>query len=87
MKISECIQMIDELRPNAYGDDQKVRWLSSLDGKIQALVLHTPADEMAHYSFPEDSERELLAKHPHDGIYPLYLAAMIDFADGEYSKY
>ena len=87
MKISECIQRIDDLRPNGYGDDQKTQWLSELDGKIQAVVLHLPVEEMRAYTFPEDSERELLARYPHDRMYPLYLAAMIDFANGEYSKY
>ena len=32
MRIREAIEMIDRLMPNQYGEDDKVHWLSELDG-------------------------------------------------------
>lgn len=38
MNIQECINRVDSVKPNQYSIEDKVRWLSYLDGSIQKEV-------------------------------------------------
>lgn len=86
-KLGDVLSYVDEIRPNAYTDEQKLKWLNELEGTIQQLVLQRKAEETVLYQLPRDRITELLAPFPHDKMYWMYLCAMIDFANGEYSKY
>lgn len=89
MTLRECIDKIDAIDPNAYSDAQKAKWLLEADGSIASWVfLIAPSyvsrpDLMvdAGYAFP------LLAPPPFDKLYPLYLHAMIHYANSEYERY
>ena len=91
MTIGEAINRVNEAKPNAYTDSQKVGWLAELDGIIKREVMdkyiggnligYTP------YTDNTDKSTDLLVEAPYDGLYPLYLGAMIDFYDEEYEKY
>lgn len=85
MTVSEAIMEVDKLRPNAYSEDVKVRWLSELDGKIALEVCKSK--DVPLYKYPNDCDRELLVAHPHSDIYPLYLVAMIDFYNQDIGSY
>lgn len=85
MKINKAIMYADDLRPNAFDDDVKVMWLSELDGKIEREVFKS--EKTVPYVLPVDGEKELLVKHPHSDIYPLYIVAMIDFYNNDIDKY
>jgi len=87
MKIRKLIELIDSLRPNAYGDEVKYMWINEVEGLVQSEVMLLASPDFVNYSCPEDIDAELLAEPPHEKIYPAYLAAMIDFANGEYNKY
>ena len=41
MTAGELIARVDELRPNAYSAEQKLRWLRRLDGQILAEIWET----------------------------------------------
>lgn len=41
MTIEEAVQMVDRLKPNQYDHEQKVKWLSKLDGMIWQEVIMT----------------------------------------------
>ena len=41
MTVNEIIADVDLKEPNSYSSGEKLRWLSSLDGKIFAEVLQT----------------------------------------------
>lgn len=86
-KLGEVLSYVDEIRPNAYTDEQKLKWLNELEGTIQQLVLQRKPEETVLYQLPRDRITELLAPFPHDKMYWMYLCAMLDFANGEYSKY
>ncbi|MBD5169328.1 MAG: hypothetical protein HDT20_04295 [Oscillibacter sp.] len=88
MKIKEVIAWVDEIKPNAFSTETKIRWLSRLEGTLAADVfLMAPAEvEQLQYT-AEDMETELLLEPPYDDIYELWLAAKIDEANGEYNKY
>ena len=88
MKLHEVIALVDDQKPNAFSTLQKVKWLEQLDGHIAAEDLLMNPAELQGISYSEDElDTELLIKKPYDDIYPLWLAAQIDFANGEYEKY
>lgn len=79
---------MDILEPNQYGVDQKLRWLSLLDGQIYEELLN--AYEPGRESPGEyvTGEEELLAPMPYaEGIYCRYLQAMIAAENFESAKY
>lgn len=87
MTLERAIELADGMKPNAFADEIKTQWVSEVEGMIQTeIMLHSSADIIV-YSYHEDAQKELLASPPHDKIYWVYLAAMIDFANGEYGKY
>lgn len=88
MTLREAIGHVDEVKPNAFSTGVKVKWLEQMDGHIAAeeLCMH-PADlEKLRYS-EDELDAQLLVEKPYDDIYPLWLEAKIDFANGEYNKY
>lgn len=90
MEIRECIGRVDHVKPNQYGIEEKVGWLSYLDGTIWNDIIKThedaPEGEFEPY-VPEDTGRELLAGVPYDEMYCAYLKMRIDEANGETGRY
>lgn len=89
MQIIEAINGIDTLKPNTYTQEQKVKWLGTMDGIVKAQVLDTHEGEPIEFNGYEDAPltTELLIPAPHEEVYIHYLAMKIDFANGEYNKY
>lgn len=86
--IREVIGRIDDSKPNAFENEDKVRWLSLLDGKIAADVMMMSITEIQQFNYSaDDMDRELLVSFPHDDIYDYWLMAQIDLANGETDKY
>lgn len=85
-KIMDVILRLDERKPNAFTTQQKMAWLTELDGKIAAEVMLLSIVEVRLLKCT-DPNHELLVTYPHDGIYDAWLEAKIDYANGEYSKY
>lgn len=89
MKLNECIRRVDAVKPNAFSDSDKTAWLSEIEGMVQTEIWHVQPDAegFVTYVWPEQQSDTLLVAPPHDKLYPLYLVAMIDFANGEYGSY
>ncbi|MCD8377077.1 MAG: hypothetical protein LUD69_09060 [Oscillospiraceae bacterium] len=87
MTLGTVLVLADDMKPNAFSDELKTHWVSQCEGMVQLNVLLQAVDEVTVYDCQEDLETELMARPPHDKLYLSYLAAMIDFANGEYSKY
>jgi len=85
MTVAKAIERADNLRPNPFEYEQKVRWLSELDGKIAKEVLKDTA--FKSYDHAKDSERELILDEAYCDIYLFYLTAMIDFFSRDYIEY
>lgn len=88
-KFSEIIARVDDYKPNDFSEAVKLKWLTDLDGKIGLDVFlmdiaEIRARQLAH---PEGMEMEPLVTFPHEDIYDLYLAAKIDYENGEYNRY
>lgn len=82
MTVKEAIRRADELRPNAIPEETKAAWLYEVEGEL-AEMMDLPDPEN---KWPEEDE-ELLMPYPKDGMYYLYLCAMIDLANEETNLY
>ena len=90
MTLDKAIALCDQRRPNQYSREDKVEWLSNLDGRIFQDVLATHEGELPDFSgYDADTpgDTELLAKYPHDELYMLYLFAMVDFHNNDLQRY
>jgi len=87
LTLQQCIDEVDEIKPNAFSAETKTRWLNEIEGKVQTEVMLIASVDVVQYSYPENKDWELLVNPPYDRLYPAYLAARIDFANGEYEKY
>ena len=85
MTPNKAIERIDKLKPNSYGEEEKLCWINELDGMVQRLVMQN--DEVVQYSYPEDMDRELLIPAPFEDLYVSYLEAKIDYYNREYGNY
>lgn len=85
MTPNKVIEIVDRLKPNSYSEEDKLRWLSELDGKVQRLVIQS--DDVIQYAYPDDMDRELLIPAPFDDVYGLYLESKIDYHNKEYGNY
>ena len=89
MKAMDVIERVDLLEPNDYSPEQKLRWLSTLDGKAVEEVIrtHEGGEETAlpHY---ESGAEELVIPEPYGAdIYYYYLQAMIAAENSETQRY
>ena len=91
LKIWEAIALSDSLMPNQYTEEQKIRWLSELDGQAKREVFDrckdSPAEEFRGYAADEDPETVLLIPHPYDGVYIDWLQAQYCYYNAEFTKY
>lgn len=90
MTIIEAINQVDGIKFNTYSQEDKVRWLSSLDAKITAVLEGAYPSPMAvsmPYDPNTDMERELLLESPWDEMYIRWMEAMIDYNNGETDSY
>lgn len=88
MTIGEIIKAADRTKPNDFPLSQKVRWIAELDGQIALNIMMMSIEDVKQFRYTEDDEDvEPLVEFPHDNIYEQYMAAKIDYANGEYSKY
>lgn len=83
--MNTVIAQVDGIKPNAYADEDKYRWICQLEGLLSAEVFQDEAPLCP--AVPEDADRPLRLSHPYDELYSLYVMAMIDFHNREYSSY
>ena len=82
--MNSTIEYIDRLKPNVYSEEDKYAWIIRVEGMISTQVHEI--EPVIHLN-PEDADKELSVPAPFDDIYALYVAAMIDFYNKEYSHY
>ena len=91
MTIIEVITHIDTVKPNSYGQTEKIKWLSDLDGVIKAEILdtHEGSENISFSGYTENTDltTKLLVPAPYDKLYIHYLEMQIDYANNEYGKY
>ena len=91
MTIMGAINHIDAVKPNGYTQDDKIRWLSILDGTVKTEIIdtHEGGESVTFRPYGESTSlvTELLIPYPYDDVYIKWLEAQIDYASGEYDKY
>lgn len=92
MKIIEAINEADALKPNGYTQEEKIRWLSTLDGAIKKEIIdqHEGAETDGFPGYDEETplETELLAQEPYGRpLYLRYLEMQMDYYNGETARY
>ena len=91
MTIMETLHRIDTIKPNTYGQAEKIKWLSTLDGIIKKEIIdtHQGAEDVAFNGYTEDTAltTTLLVPAPYDEIYLFWLESKIDYWNGEVGKY
>lgn len=91
MTIQNALERLDSLKYNTYTDSEKITWLDRLDRTVKAQVIDTHegggAVPFAGYTADTAMDTALLIPAPYDEVYIHYLAAQIDFANGEFDKY
>ena len=87
MTLSECIARVDGIEPNAYTNDQKAAWVSEIEGKAYTEVFLLTPYEFQPLTYTDNASDTLAVMPPHDKLYPLYLQAMVLYANGEYDRY
>ncbi len=87
--ILQIIEQVDRVKPNAFDQQVKLGWIAELDGKIAAEVMLMCGGDLQHfcYSYPAGLNAQPLVEFPYNDLYDHYLMAMIDYHNGEYSKY
>jgi len=88
---NEIISLVDTKEPNAYSKDEKIRWLSNLDGKIFEEVIRQYREfdpETDTFTPYEDGTEDLLVGAPWgEEMYTHYLIAKIAAGNAEVSRY
>lgn len=91
MTIIEAIDKIDTLMPNTYTKEEKISWLSTIEGMIKRNIIdtHEGAENVDFEGYDEDTDldTELIVQVPYTDLYVLWLEAMIDYTNGEFTKY
>ena len=83
--------MADQLKSNAFSQEEKLFWLTRLDSLVKANILDTHQgcnpDIRLPYTVDTPSETELLIPPPFDQAYIWWLGAQMDYHNGEYTRY
>lgn len=84
MTMNKVIEYVDRVKPNVYTDEDKYRWINTLEGMVCRQVMQREEPE---YNLPDDADEPLLVEHPFDDLYGLYVMSMIDFHNNEFDHY
>lgn len=92
MTIKDCIDIVDNIKPNQYTIKDKVMWLSFIEEIIINEVLRTHEGYDGRYDTFEGYSEErltipLIVPSPYDRLYTEYLKMMIDKENGEIARY
>ena len=90
MNVTEIIVAVDRLRPNGYDQEEKIRWLSEIEGMIVDEILNMAEGndiEFEGYKYEVDAEKETLLPDRFTDIYIHYLKAKIELNDDELTQY
>ncbi len=89
MTVSECIQFVDAVKPNAFPVEAKLAWVSQIEGRIASEIFLMAPAELHRFRFTTilgDGDKELLVDPPYDDIYSAYLTAKVDSKNGEFNR-
>ena len=87
MTVKDCIDLVDDVKPNAFPPAAKLRWLGEIEGRIASEIFLMAPAEIRQFAYtPEMQNYELLLDPPWDDIYIAYLTAKTDSKNGEFNR-
>lgn len=91
MTIMEAIARVDESRHNTCSREEKIQWLSQLDGKLYREILteHSGGQcgAMPAYTPKTPLDTVLLVGTPFEDLYLYWLEAQICYRQGEFADH
>lgn len=91
MTIRQAIARFDTLYPNEITYEQKLAWLSELDGMVYEEILsfykEAPPTAFTGYILATPGDTQLLVPFPYEKIYIEYLSAMSELVRGNAERY
>ena len=90
MTLRDAIERVDGLKHNTYTTEEKVAWLSQLDGVVKGQIIdtHESDEEVSFDGYTvNDLDAQLLIPAPYEDIYIRWLEAQIDYYNGEIGRY
>ena len=85
---AEIMKRVDQNKPNAFDDSEKLRWLTELDGKIAVEVLMMNQEAVRNLPRGKEAKgKEPLVGFPYEDLYDRWLEAKIDYHNGEFDSY
>ena len=89
MTILEATRQVDGLRHNTFTQEDKIRWLSQVDGQVyrEVICTHEGSVPFRDYDAQTPLEQELLVPMPFEELYLHYLEAQMDYYQGETDRY
>lgn len=90
MTLEQALTQFDAQQPNPFSRQEKVSWLSQLDGRVyhQILCARRPLPEPFNgYDAHTPGDTVLQIPFPYDELYGLYLALQTDRLNGDLTRY
>ena len=88
MRAMDIIDRVDLMEPNQYSPEQKLHWLSTLDGKVFCDLVRPREPEREPPQACVSGQEQLLIPPPYgEDIYYNYLQAMIAAENSESQRY
>lgn len=88
MEIKEIISTVDVMRPNnKITTEQKIKWLSDIDGQIYNELIETREDNEISYKPYTEVNDTLIIPPPYTNTYVFYVLAQMDMQENEIGKY
>ncbi len=88
MTLREAIEFVDDIKPNSFSLETKIKWVSVLEGRMALEIFLMAPVEVGAFDYTEKClDHELLVYPPFDDVYTAWLCACIDRANGEDNKY
>lgn len=93
MTVQEAIDKTDQIKPNAYTIEDKIGWLSNLDGQVYEEVIkrhdnyvETEDNRFKGYTV-ENVDNDLIIPFPYENVYIDWLTAQIDLTNADIGRY
>lgn len=89
MTINQLMDCLDDLVPNQYSAENKLRWLNEVEQAVaQEIILPRDADRQNTFTpYGAVDDTELLVPEPYDRLYLFYLETQIHYHNAETGKY
>ena len=84
MTVGKILELFDSFKSNELCDSVKIGWISDVEGRILCEIHNIPFEKVI---LPKGSEDSLTLPEIYARVYLLYMAAMAEFVNGDYSAY